>query len=70
MHTIIARCIDTYSAAQQSAEVEDRQDSAALLSVVERMFERCFASKEFTQAAGIAFETRRLDVLEKVRQAP
>lgn len=65
VHTIIARCIDTYSAAQQSTEDADRQDSAALLSVVERMFERCFASKEYKQAAGIAFETRRLDILEK-----
>lgn len=29
------------------------------------MFERCFAASEFKQAAGIALETRRLDVLER-----
>jgi len=29
------------------------------------MFDRCFADKQFTQAIGIAIETRRLDKLEK-----
>lgn len=33
--------------------------------VVERMFERCYATGEFKQALGIALETRRLDHVEE-----
>ena len=29
------------------------------------MFDRCFQDRQYTQAVGIAIETRRLDVLEK-----
>lgn len=36
-----------------------------LLSVVERMFQRCFAARQYKQAVGIALETRRLDILER-----
>ena len=36
-----------------------------LEAVVERMFERCLQQGHFRQAAGIAFETRRIDVLEQ-----
>ena len=36
-----------------------------LEAVVERMFERCLEQSHFKQAAGIAFETRRIDVLEQ-----
>ena len=35
------------------------------MAVVNRMFERGFHDRQFTQAVGIAIETRRLDVLEK-----
>eukprot|EP00040_Diaphanoeca_grandis_P025378 m.140491 g.140491 ORF g.140491 m.140491 type:complete len:971 (-) comp30121_c0_seq1:127-3039(-) len=67
VHTIIGRCIDTYSESQQATagDVEMRDDATSLLSVVERMFERCFSSNEYKQAAGIAFETRRLDILKR-----
>ncbi|VDN18579.1 unnamed protein product, partial [Dibothriocephalus latus] len=33
--------------------------------VVNRMFERCFAHKQFKQALGIAIETRREDIFEE-----
>lgn len=36
-----------------------------LESIVMRMFERCLADRRYKQAIGIAFETRRIDVLEK-----
>ena len=36
-----------------------------LEAVVERMFEKCIQQGHFKQAAGIAFETRRIDVLEQ-----
>ena len=39
-----------------------------LESVVNRMFERCFEEHKFQQAAGIALETRRIDLLERAIQ--
>lgn len=30
-----------------------------------RMFDRCLADKHYKQAIGVAFETRRIDVLER-----
>ena len=39
-----------------------------LESVVNRMFERCFDEHKFQQAAGIALETRRIDLLERAIQ--
>ena len=36
-----------------------------LEAVVNQMFERCFHDRQYTQAVGIAIETRRLDVLER-----
>lgn len=42
-----------------------------LTAVVERMFERCYASGEFKQALGIALEARRLDqVTECIKRSP
>lgn len=52
------------SAAPQTTEAPP----AGLLEVVERMFDRCFAAGEFKQAAGIAMEAHRLDVLERAIQ--
>lgn len=39
-----------------------------LESVVNRMFDRCFDEHKFQQAAGIALETRRIDLLERAIQ--
>lgn len=36
-----------------------------LESIVNRMFEKCFGDGHYHQAAGIAFETRRIDILER-----
>lgn len=36
-----------------------------LEAVVNRMFERCFSDRQYTQAIGISIETRRLDILER-----
>ncbi len=36
-----------------------------LEAIVMRMFERCLADKRYKQAIGIAFETRRIDVLRR-----
>ncbi|EST08654.1 Proteasome/cyclosome repeat [Kalmanozyma brasiliensis GHG001] len=37
-----------------------------LKNIVDQMFARCIADKEFKQALGIALETQRLDVIEEV----
>lgn len=67
VHTIIARCIDTYATAQkiQHASGNAEETPAGLVEVVERMFERCFSANEYKQAAGIALESRRLDILRR-----
>ena len=36
-----------------------------LESIVNRMFERCLNDRRYKQAIGIAFETRRVDVLQR-----
>ena len=61
---IVAQCIDKYTALRQAAPDAAVAD-ARLEAVVNRMFARCFAAREHAQAAGIALETHRLDVLEQ-----
>lgn len=48
-------------AASQKAALDPR-----LKNIVDQMFTRCIADKEFKQALGIALETQRLDVIEEV----
>ena len=63
-----AVCIDRYTELRvkrfdegaESAEIDSR-----LEDIVMRMFERCLADCRYKQAIGIAFETRRIDVIEK-----
>lgn len=47
--------------ADKSAPVDPR-----LKNIVDQMFARCIADKEYKQALGIALETQRLDVIEEV----
>ena len=37
-----------------------------LEDIVNRMFARCLIDRRYKQAIGVAFETRRLDILERV----
>lgn len=48
------------------ATAEKPDIDARLTSIVEGMFERCLAEKEFKQAMGMAIESMRLDVIERV----
>ncbi|KAL4448567.1 hypothetical protein ABPG75_005786 [Micractinium tetrahymenae] len=69
VQTILARCIDTY-VEQRVAEAEGRREGGAaidprLVAVVERLFDRCFADRQYEQAVGVALESRRLDQLER-----
>ncbi|UZJ51462.1 hypothetical protein CBS101457_000782 [Exobasidium rhododendri] len=62
--TVISKAIDQY--------IETCSDSKAapadprLAAIVEQMFARCVADKDYRQALGIALETRRLDVIEDI----
>ena len=77
--TVVSKAIDRYiqdttpstpsaiadgeakAAAAHKAEIDPR-----LKTIVDQMFARCIADKEFKQALGIALETQRLDVIEEV----
>ncbi len=63
---ITARAIDKYIQ-DRSLQYEDQsvKINPALEQVVQRMFKRCYDSKEFKQAIGIALESFRLDVVEE-----
>ena len=56
---------------EEMAEDKEQEETrvemidARLESVVNRMFERCLADRRYKQAIGIAFETRRVDILER-----
>ncbi|GLE00103.1 hypothetical protein PINS_up008830 [Pythium insidiosum] len=69
--TIIATCIDEYIALRTKREEPSDAVDPRLAAVVERMFERCYATGEFKQALGIALEARRLDQVEAcITRAP
>lgn len=66
MHT--AKCIDRYTelkVKQFDGVLNERIDSR-LEDIVNRMFARCLIDRRYKQAVGVAFEARRLDILERV----
>ncbi|KAI8904396.1 armadillo-type protein [Gorgonomyces haynaldii] len=64
--TIISRAIDSYIE-QRRAQYDDPsvQIDKNLVQVVQRMFQRCYDSKQYSQAIGIALESYRLDMIEE-----
>jgi 26S proteasome regulatory subunit N2 len=65
VETIIAKAIDKYIELQSLKYNDPKvQIDKALENVVQRMFQRCFDSNQYRQAAGISLESLRLDVLE------
>ncbi|XP_059478914.1 26S proteasome non-ATPase regulatory subunit 1 [Neocloeon triangulifer] len=66
--TIIAKCIDQYTAQRvRLAEAGDLNGGAIderLTNIVRNMFDRCLAEGQYRQAIGIALETRSMDVFE------
>ncbi|KAK0535119.1 proteasome regulatory particle base subunit [Tilletia horrida] len=73
--TVISQAIDKYielsndaspSEPSTSATGASQPSLATLKTIVDQMFERCISSGEFRQGVGIALETRRLDVIERV----
>lgn len=74
--TMVSKCIDQYTAQRTAGvgvvddELEEEEMDPRMEGIVERMFERCYADGEYTQAMGIALEARRLDkVKETIEQA-
>ena len=67
-HTHSAKCIDRYTelkVREFDGQLEERIDPQ-LEDIVNRMFARCLGDRRYKQAIGVAFETRRLDILERV----
>jgi 26S proteasome regulatory subunit N2 len=69
---MLAKAIDKYIELQHAKlENPSTEIDPTLLEVVQRMFQRCFDSKEYKQvqafdeAIGISLESMRLDILEK-----
>lgn len=52
---------EVFDASQEKPDIDSR-----LTSIVEGMFGRCIAEKEYKQAMGMAIESMRLDVIERV----
>ncbi|KAJ1666295.1 proteasome regulatory particle base subunit [Coemansia sp. RSA 1813] len=66
VQTVINHAIDKYIELRSlSAEDKVSPVDARLEAVVERMFARCFETKDYGQVVGISIEARRLDVLER-----
>jgi len=64
VETIIAKCIDQYTAKRNEKEGGERIDSR-LEAIVNRMFDRCFEHAQYRQALGIAIETKRIDIFQR-----
>lgn len=67
--TIISKCIDQYAKLRiqilLSKNKSDITIDPRLESIVNRMFERCFAHQQYKQVLGLALETRRMDIFER-----
>lgn len=64
-----AKAIDQYIAASSASDASGApaaEPDPRLKTIVDQMFSRCIADKEYKQALGIALETRRLDIIEEV----
>ena len=64
-----ARCIDTYTSQRQKAAQtesgEHDEIDGRLLSIVERLFQKCVVDGQYEQAVGLGIEAHRLDFLEE-----
>ena len=55
---------------EEEEEAEQQETNEVVIdtrleSIVNRMFERCLSDRRYKQAIGIAFETRRVDILQR-----
>jgi len=73
--TMIAKCIDSYCDKRKAKDSNAPNAAAAAAispkvmaeqeAIVNKMFERCFADKQWRQALGVAIETRRMDMFKR-----
>lgn len=66
--SLLAKAIDAYieATSPESSTSGEASPDPRLRSIVDQMFSRCIADKDYKQALGIALETSRLDVIEEV----
>jgi 26S proteasome regulatory subunit N2 len=62
--TMISKCVEEYIKKRSDLNEESKID-VRMENIVERMFEQCYVEQEFTQAIGIALESKRLDKIEQ-----
>jgi 26S proteasome regulatory subunit N2 len=68
--TMVSKCIDKYVESRSEGNEEELIDPR-MISIIERMFERCYNDSAWTQAMGVSLESRRLDqVRECFSRAP
>jgi 26S proteasome regulatory subunit N2 len=67
----VAKVMDEYTRLRIHNAEQKAQEAipTGLEDIVNRMLERCFEDKEYTQALGLGIETRRLDVMERAIRA-
>jgi 26S proteasome regulatory subunit N2 len=68
--TLISKCVDKYIEEKLRLEGdEEMADSEPmnpkLEAIINKMFDRCFEDKQFTQAIGVALEARRFDKVKE-----
>ncbi|GMH41090.1 hypothetical protein BSKO_09000 [Bryopsis sp. KO-2023] len=74
VRTLVARALDQYFELRTRQVEEGKADveiDPSLEAIVERMLDRCCQDGQFEQGVGIALESRRLDLFERVvRKSP
>ncbi|KAF7436711.1 proteasome regulatory particle base subunit [Pleurotus ostreatus] len=64
--TIISKAIDKYIDLRGQQEGQKEKIDPRLQSIIENLFLKCVADREYKQAIGIALEAQRLDIISKI----
>ncbi|KZS93102.1 26S proteasome regulatory complex non-ATPase subcomplex Rpn2/Psmd1 subunit [Sistotremastrum niveocremeum HHB9708] len=64
--TVISKAIDQYVGARADDEEGRIQVDPRLQAIIENVFKRCIEFGEYKQAAGIALESHRLDIVARI----
>jgi 26S proteasome regulatory subunit N2 len=59
------RELPSNSLSLQQGSLKDSAVISRISPIIEALFDKCFADKQFQQAVGIAIESERLDIVEK-----
>jgi 26S proteasome regulatory subunit N2 len=66
VETIVSKCIDEYIRLRTAASAAAAPVDPRLQALVERMLQQSLALKQYRHAVGVALESRRIDVAERV----